>query len=308
MRTEINTIALVVHGGAGPDSKFIREHLQEYKDGLTSALRAGYNILENGGTAIDAVEAAVCSLEDNPIFNAGRGSALNAAGEVEMCASIMNGNDRRTGSVTLVRDVQNPVKLARAILENNNHNFIGGPHTSNLAKQYNLSTASCDYFITPHQQQLYEEALEKQDAAKPVHSHGTVGAVACDCNGNVAAATSTGGTEMKLPGRIGDTPVIGAGVYADNVTCAISCTSDGEFITRFTVAHDIAACIEYQGDTLEEAMDYVLKEKLADTGADIGAIGVNSAGEISPSFNAERMHRAWKTSRGKEGIAIYPSK
>jgi L-asparaginase / beta-aspartyl-peptidase len=308
MKGDMNSIALVVHGGAGPDSKFIREHQQEYKEGLTAAVEAGYKILERGGTAMDAVEAAVCSLEDNPIFNAGRGSVLNAEGAVEMCASIMQGSDQRTGACSLVVNVQNPVKLARAILENNKYNFIGGPQTSELAKEYNLPTPSDDYFITPHQQQLYQEEMQKQDASRTVQSHGTVGAVACDCNGNLAAATSTGSTEMKIPGRISDSAVIGAGVYANNSTCAISCSGDGEYITRFTVAHDIAACIEYQGDTLEEAMNYVLKEKLAGTAAEIGAIGVNTLGEISISFNAERMHRAWRTFEGKEGVAIYRSK
>jgi beta-aspartyl-peptidase (threonine type) len=297
-------IAIVVHGGAGPDSKYIAQNQKQYKEGLEQACAAGYLVLEQGGSAIDAVETAVTSLENNPLFNAGRGSALNAEGNVEMCASIMDGIDKRCGAVTLVTDVRNPVQLARTIMEKCEHNFLGGPAGSKYAKENGLAIAEPGYFRTEHQIEVFHETMEQPDEDK-VESYGTVGAVACDRYGNLAAATSTGGTEAKMPGRIGDTPLVGAGVYADNKTCAISCTGEGDDIIRYTIAHDVAAVIEYREMPLLQAAEYVLNEKLKDVSADIGLIGINADAEICMLFNSDRMHRAWRTSDGDHGATIY---
>src|SRR3954471_18870729 len=290
-------IAIVVHGGAGPDSEYIKQNMEAYKKGIEAAINAGYTILESGKPAVDAVETAVKVLEDNPLFNARKGAALNDKAEVEMCASIMNGKSLQSGAAAIVRNVKNPISLARFIMEQTTHVYIGGVPGTELAKANNIELAPDAYFITEHQYELYEEAkkeAEKQPQQKQ-HKHGTVGAVALDRDGNVAAATSTGGLEFCTQGRIADSSVIGAGTYASNDACAVSCTGDGEYMIRYVSAFQIAAIMEYKDLSVAEACRFLIREKCKDIDGDMGVIAVDKQGNIGIEFNSERMHRGWKS-------------
>jgi L-asparaginase / beta-aspartyl-peptidase len=310
----MSIIAMAVHGGAGPDSDFIRQNTEAYKKGLEEALSTGYKILEEGGAALDAVEAAVNALEDNPLFNAGRGSALNEKAEVEMDASIMNGENMKSGAVSIVKNVKNPVTLARAIMEKTSHIYIGDMGALEFAQKVGLKVMPEAYFITDHAFQQYQDAVK--DATNTIEqagdyqvkrkTHGTVGAVALDSRGNVAAATSTGGTENKVPGRIGDSSMIGVGCYANNQTCAVSTTGEGETLIRHVTGFNLSSLIEYKGMELKEAAQYLIHEKLKDEKGDMGLIAVDQKGTIALVFNSERMHRAWRTSGGEKGSEIYP--
>ena len=309
----MNKIAIAIHGGAGPDSDYIKKNVEGYKKGLREALDAGYAVLDKGGHAVDAVEAAVRVLEDNPHFNAGKGSALNENGEVEMCASIMNGEDGNAGAVAVVRQVKNPVTLARAVMEKTKHIYLGDTGALRFARELNLPMEDPSYFVTPHMKEAYEEAKKEQhgDAAgsaeeKTKKKHGTVGAVALDGKGNLAAATSTGGLEFCKQGRIADSSMIGVGTYANNNTCAVSTTGEGEFHIQHVTAFHIAALIEYKGLTLQEACRYLIHEKCRHVTADMGLIGVDREGNLAAEFNTERMHRGLKSSDGTLEIEIYP--
>lgn len=309
-------LAIVVHGGAGPDSPFIQQNQEAYKKGLREAADAGYAVLEAGGSAIDAVEAAVNYLEDNPLFNAGRGAALNKIGEVEMDASIMNGKDLRCGGVSIVKNVKNPVTLARAIMEKTEHIYLGDMGALEFAKQIGLKLVPEAYFITDHAFEQYAEALKEADNTMEEaghyqvkrKTHGTVGAVALDGEGNVAAATSTGGTENKIPSRIGDSAIIGTGSYANNKTCAVSGTGDGEVLIRNVVCFHVSALVQYKGMSVKEAAHYLMHQELKEVDGDMGVIALDPQGNMAMVFNSERMHRAWKTSDGEAGAAIYPDK
>ena len=310
----MNKITIAVHGGAGPDAEYIKENVQGYKEGLEKALRAGYVILENGGTALDAVEAAVNSLEDNPLFNAGKGSALNEHAEVEMDASIMNGETLQCGAVAIVRQVKNPVTLARAVMEKTKHIYLAGDGALDFAVQANIAIRPDAYFITQHNYEQYEEATKKENRAPDEAAfvqlkrkeHGTVGAVALDCNGNLAAATSTGGLENNKAGRIADSSMIGAGVYANNQTCAVSCTGDGEYMMQYVTAFHLSALMEYKGLSLKEAAGYLIHEKCKDVPGDMGLIAVDPQGNVGVAFNSERMHRAWLSNDEALQVFIYP--
>jgi L-asparaginase / beta-aspartyl-peptidase len=306
-------LAIAVHGGAGPDSEFIKKHSKEYKAGLKDALTIGYRILEDGGTSLDAVEAAVKSLEDNPLFNAGRGSALNQKAEVEMDAAIMNGKDMRCGAVSIVKNVKNPVTLARAIMEKIKHIYLGGMGALEFAGKNGLPVMPAAYFITDHAFEQYQEALkeagnrieEAGQYAVQRNEHGTVGAVAVDKDGNVAAATSTGGTENKVPGRIGDSSMIGVGCYANNKTCAVSSTGEGEVLIQNVMAFHVSALMQYKEYSLKKAAQYLMRQELKDAKGDMGIIAVDPKGNIAMEFNSERMHRGFKV--GSEiYIGIYP--
>lgn len=293
--------AIAVHGGAGPDSEFIKKHQKEYRKGIKDAMEAGYGILEDGGTSLDAVEAAVKSLEDNPLFNAGRGSALNEKAEVEMDAAIMNGKDRKSGAVSIVKNVKNPVSLARAIMEKTAHIYLGDMGALEFATKIGLTVMPEAYFITDHAFEQYKEALKEasnsmEEAGRyqvQRKEHGTVGAVAVDKEGNVAAATSTGGTENKVPGRIGDSSMIGVGCYANNRTCAISTTGDGEVLIQNVVGFHVSSLIQYKNYSLRKACQYLLHQELKDVKGDMGLIAVDAKGNISMEFNSERMHRGY---------------
>lgn len=300
-------IAMAIHGGAGPDSDYIKENMQGYEDGLKDALTAGYKILEKGGSALDAVEASVCQLEDNYLFNAGRGSAVNSKGEVEMDASIMDGKKIKAGAVSMVKNVKNPISLAKYIMKHTNHVMLSDHGALELAKNEDIDLEADAYFITTHQYDLYIEERDKRSMQEMLEQriHGTVGAVAVDANGNVAAATSTGGLTNSLAGRIGDSCIIGGGTYANNKTCAVSGTGDGEFLINGVIAHDISAAIEYTKCTPQEACDKIIHEKNKDVEGEMGVICVNANGDIGISFNSERMHRAWMSTDVTMEIKIY---
>ena len=309
----MSKLAIIVHGGAGPDSDHIKKNIEEYKKGLQEAADEGYRVLQDGGSAVDAVEAAVNTLEDNPLFNAGRGSALNEKAEVEMGASIMNGANLQSGGVAIVKNVKNPVTLARAIMEKTKHIFLGDMGALELARKFGLRLMPEAYFITDHAFEQFQEAVKEEensieDAGEYQvnrKTHGTVGAVALDKDGNVAAATSTGGTENKVPGRIADSAMVGIGSYANNKTCAVSTTGDGEYLMQHVVSFHLSALIEYKGMPLKEAAHYLLHEKLKDVEGDMGFIALDKDGNLALEFNSDRMHRAWRSSDGDSGVGIY---
>jgi len=226
---------------------------------------------------------------------------------VEMCASIMNGKSLQSGAAAIVRNVKNPITLARFIMEQTTHVYIGGMPGTELAKANNIELAPDSYFITEHQYELYEQAKKEaeQKPEKKSHKHGTVGAVALDRDGNIAAATSTGGLEFCTQGRIADSSVIGAGTYASNDSCAASCTGDGEYMIRYVAAFQVAAVMEYKNLSVAEACRFLIKEKCKDIEGDIGVIAVDKQGNIGIEFNSERMHRGWKNEGEDVTVCIY---
>lgn len=300
-------IAIAIHGGASSDSEFIRQNKIAYEEGLKIAVQLGYAVLQKGGTAMEAVEQAVNCLEDNPLFNAGRGSALNNQGKVEMDAAVMDGKTLKAGAVAMVTQVKNPVSLARTVLKKTNHVLLCGYGALQLAAQSEMKLEDEAYFITDHQLAEFKSANQQETEAELMEKqkHGTVGAVALDEYGDVAAATSTGGTSNSLPGRVGDSCIIGAGCYANNQSCAVSATGDGEYIITGAVAATIALYMELTGAGVQQACDYVLLERNKNTPGEMGVIAVNKIGQIGISFNCERMHRAWVDTDGKVGVAIY---
>lgn len=305
--------AIIIHGGVGGDSQFIQENLEKYEQGLRDALHAGTRILDSGGRSVDAVEAAVNSLEDNSLFNAGRGSAINGKAQVEMCASIMDGKNYNSGAVAIVKNVKNPISLAKAIMLNTDYIYIGGAGALDYAQKINISLEPDSYFITEHQYDKY--AKQREDEFKSTNATareeiskrlaGTVGAVAIDAEGNIAAATSTGGTPNAKEGRIGDSSMIGVGSFADNRLCGVSTTGDGEYLIRGVIAYDIAAVMDYKGLSLEEACDFVVKQKHGKVKGYMGVIAIDKDANIAQCFNGERMHRAWRTKDGEEKVMIY---
>lgn len=293
----MNKIAIAVHGGAGEHYLLLQEHQEEYAQGLAAAVDKAYSLLEKDASALDAVIEAVALLEDHPLFNAGRGSALNAEGKIEMDASVMEGKTLQAGAVSMVQRVKNPIYLARLIMEKTRHVFLSGYGALEIAKKYGLEMEEESYFITPHQYAEYEQLnkIESFEAIQQKKISGTVGAVALDKRGNLAAATSTGGTSNCLPGRIGDSCVIGAGCYANNNTCAVSGTGVGEYLIRGVVAHTVSLMLEYDM-LIQQACDRVIHQCAAHLKGEMGIISVNKTGDFGISFNTEIMKRAWKSS------------
>ncbi len=309
----MNKIAIAIHGGAGPDSDHIRKNKKEYEQGLAAAIEAGYEVLEKGGHAEDAVESAIKSMEDNALFNAGRGSSLNEKAEVEMCASFMSGYDLTSGAAAIVRNVRNPISLARAIAEKSKHVYIGSIGATEFARSLGLPMEPDAYFITENAYEEYVKSREKQHPnaqeigmEQALKKHGTVGCVALDIKGNLCAGTSTGGLDFSKPGRIADSSMIGVGCYANNATCAVSTTGEGEFHIQHVTAFHISALMEYGGKTLEEAAKYLVHEKCKHVTADMGLIGVDRDGNIVAEFNTQRMHRASKSTGKRLIVKIYP--
>ena len=270
-------------------------------------------MLEEGRSAVDAVEAAIKTLEDNPLFNAGRGSALTEDASVEMCASIMSGFDLNCGAAAIVKNVRNPIRLARQIMENTKHIYLGSIGAAEFAKQMNLPMEPDAYFITEHQFAQYEKTRkeendnEQQPAVGQLNKkHGTVGAVALDLKGNLAAGTSTGGLDFCKPGRIADSSMIGAGTYANNETCAVSTTGEGELHIQHVTAFHISALMEYKGMSLREACRYLIHEKCKNINGDMGLIAVDTKGNLVAEFNTPRMHRAMKSTTQSLIVEIYP--
>ncbi len=311
---------LALHGGAAVLSRndMTPERESTYRRSLLEALGLGHAILRDGGTSLDAVEAVVVRLEDDPLFNAGCGAALTSAGMPELDAAIMDGANRRAGAVAQVRLVRNPVKLARLLLEESCHVFLGGRGAEDFAKARGLEMVPPDYFITPYRRS-YLSFVQAQLAlsggfgsqSQPVPleleepTFGTVGAVALDRQGNLAAATSTGGMTGKHPGRIGDAPVIGAGTYADNETCAVSATGHGEWFMRTVLAYDIAAQMAYGGKTLMDAAHCSLVQKLTHLGGRGGLVALDRRGNLTMPFNSLGMYRATVRDGGTAVCEIY---
>lgn len=312
---ETKKIGLVIHGGAGTIERrnMTPEKEREYRAGLERALKAGYEILKRGGSSLDAAEAAVRVLEDDPLFNAGKGSVFTSAGTNELDASIMDGKTLKAGAVASVKHIKNPISLARLVMEKSPHVMLDCAGAEVFAKENGMELVDEKYFFTRERWDALQKIkkAEKQGATgekkyliSDQDRHGTVGAVALDSAGNLAAATSTGGTTNKLPGRIGDTPVIGAGTYANNQTCAVSCTGDGEYFIRAAAAHSVSALMEYGGmnvrDAAQAALDAV--KKLGGTG---GLIAIDREGNVALPFKTAGMYRGYVQPNGKFVIEIY---
>jgi beta-aspartyl-peptidase (threonine type) len=304
------SVAIAIHGGAGvPDpAKMTPEKAASYRAGLAAALDAGYAILERGGTSLDAVTTAVRMLEDDPQFNAGRGAVLNQDGDAELDAAVMDGHGPRAGAVAAVRHVKNPIDLARLVMDRSPHVLLVGEGAEEFALEQGVVLVPRGYFRTrPRIEQLEEARQAEKDrgTAQGLAPRGTVGAVALDRAGNLAAATSTGGLTNKHRGRVGDTPLIGAGTYANNETCAVSATGDGEYFIRQVLAYDVCALMAYKKLTLAQAVNEAIHVKLQATGGEGGVIAVDPAGEIVMDFNGIGMFRGARDAHGRREIAMY---
>jgi len=309
---------LVIHGGAGTILKknMTDEMEHQYREGLETALRAGHAVLTHGGSSVDAVEAAIKTMEDNPLFNAGKGAVFTHDGKNELDASIMDGKNKMAGAVAGVTIIKNPISAARAVMEKSPHVMLTGRGAELFATQMGLEIVDPSYFWTERRWKSLQQELKKEQEQQPKpHSDlgypdsekkfGTVGCVAVDKDGNLAAGTSTGGTTNKRWGRVGDAPIIGAGNYADNESCAVSGTGQGEFFIRWTVAHDIAALVKYKGMTVKQAADEVIHKKLEPVKGEGGVIVLDPKGNFAMSFNSEGMYRGWIGADGVPHIEIY---
>lgn len=311
-------ITICIHGGAGT---ILKEEMtpdleKAYLDALQAALNAGYAVLEQDGTAVNAVKAAVVVLEDNILFNAGRGSVFTKKGTQEMDAAIMRGQDLEAGSVCGIRNVRNPVELAAEVMTNSNHVFLSGKGANDFAIKQGIKLEPDEFFFSQFRYDQWK-AIRDSDNYALDHTHhhleelmrdkkfGTVGAVACDVNGNIAAATSTGGMTNKKYGRVGDSPIIGAGTYANNETCAVSCTGHGEPFIKAVAAYNVSCLMEMKGMTLHQAMDETVMHKLKKMDGEGGMIGVDAAGNFAMIFNSAGMYRGVRNDKGVNEVAIY---
>lgn len=312
----MHNYALAIHGGAGTilKSTMTPEKELAYKTGLQDAIEAGESILKSGGSAFDAVESAIIQLENNPLFNAGKGAVFTNTGTHEMDASIMNGKDLMAGAIAGVQGVKNPISLARAVMEKSEHVLLTGNGAMDFAKKVNAPFENEEYFFV---QLRYDQLQQAKQSNSMILDHtedkiehgekkfGTVGCVALDLQGNLAAGTSTGGMTNKKFGRVGDSSIIGAGTYANNHTCAISCTGHGELFIRSVVAYDISCLMEYKNLSLKEACDIVVMDKLVKIGGEGGLIALDAKGNIVLPFNSEGMYRASKKQNEDIFIGIY---
>jgi beta-aspartyl-peptidase (threonine type) len=309
---------LVMHGGAGTITRksMTPEMETQYREALELALKTGNGVLAKGGSSLDAVEAAIRVLEDSPLFNAGKGAVFTHEGKNELDASIMDGKTRKAGAVAGGTIVRNPISAARAVMDKSKHVMMAGRGAELFATKMGLEIVDPSYFWTERRwKSLQEELLQEEKGAKPMTSlskewvepkkFGTVGAVALDQAGNLAAGTSTGGMTNKQYGRVGDSPIIGAGTYADNATVAVSCTGDGEYFIRLGVARDIAALVDYAKMTVKQAGDEVIMKKLTALGGEGGAIVLDKNGNYAMPFNSEGMYRGWIGPDGVPHVLIY---
>jgi L-asparaginase / beta-aspartyl-peptidase len=314
----MSKFTLVIHGGAGTIlKKAMTPDLEaNYLKGLQDALNVGYSLLEKGGNAVDAVKSAVVVLEDNILFNAGRGSVFTKKGLQEMDAAIMDGSNLDAGAIAGVRNIRNPIVLAHEVMRKSEHVFLSGKGANDFAAKHGIKTEPDEYFFSQFRYDQWKAVRDSDDYSldhsddrseelKENKKFGTVGAVACDHDGNIAAATSTGGMTNKNYGRIGDTPMIGIGNYANNKTCAISCTGHGEMFIRIVAAYDVSCLMEYKGMSLNEAMNIVVNEKLLKIGGEGGMIGVDGQGNSAMIFNSAGMYRGMRDSEGVNQVAIY---
>jgi beta-aspartyl-peptidase (threonine type) len=312
----MHNYALAIHGGAGTilQSTMTPEKELAYKNGLQDAIEAGESILKSGGSAFDAVETAIIKLENNPLFNAGKGAVFTNKGTHEMDASIMNGKDLMAGAIAGVQGIKNPIALARAVMEQSEHVLLTGNGAMDFAKQVNAQFENDEYFFV---QLRYDQLQQAKQSNSMILDHtedkiengekkfGTVGCVALDIKGDLAAGTSTGGMTNKKFGRVGDSSIIGAGTYANNNTCAISCTGHGELFIRSVVAYDISCLMEYKNLSLKEACDIVVMDKLVKIGGEGGLIALDAKGNIVLPFNSDGMYRASKKQNEDIFIGIY---
>jgi beta-aspartyl-peptidase (threonine type) len=309
---------LVIHGGAGTIIKedMTPELEKAYMEGLSDAVQAGFAVLDEGGTAVNAVKAALVLLEDHILFNAGRGAVFTKKGVQEMDAAIMDGSSLAAGAVAGVRNVRNPIELAAEVMRNSNHVFLSGKGANDFAIKQGIKLEPDEYFFSQFRYDQWK-AIRDSDRYSLDHTHhhleemmrdkkfGTVGAVACDSHGHLAAATSTGGMTNKKYGRIGDSPLIGIGTYANDATCAISCTGHGEMFIRAVASYDVSCLMEYKNLTLQQAMEVVVHEKLKALQGEGGMIGVDATGQHAMVFNSAGMYRAYKNSQGTTDVLIY---
>ncbi|SFG86338.1 isoaspartyl peptidase/L-asparaginase family protein [Pontibacter chinhatensis] len=317
---DYSKITLVIHGGAGTITRqnMTPEKEKAYREKLNEALQAGYAVLKKGGTSMDAVEAAIHVMEDSPLFNAGKGAVFTNEGKNELDAAVMDGKTLKAGSVASVTTIRNPISAARAVMEKSEHVMMIGSGAEQFAKINGLKIVDPSYF---HTETRYEQLQKIKDKEKTQLDHdggtsstenifiegnkfGTVGAVALDAYGNLAAGTSTGGMTNKRFGRVGDAPIIGAGTYADNNTCAVSATGHGEYFIRSVVAHDIAAMMEYKKYSVKKAAEEVVMKKLVERGGEGGVIALDRKGNIAMPFNSTGMYRGY-IKNGKAEVAIY---
>jgi beta-aspartyl-peptidase (threonine type) len=300
---------LAIHGGAGtlPRAEMSSDREQLYRAGLAAALAAGYSVLESGGTSLDAVTRAVAALEDDPLFNAGRGAVFTIDGHNELDASIMDGATLRAGAVSGVTHIKNPIELARTVMEHSDYVLLAGSGAEEFALTRGFQLVPRSYFHTAERWRQLERIRAGDGELSPLTiSHvGTVGAVARDAQGRLAAATSTGGMTGKRYGRIGDSPVIGAGTYADDRSCAVSATGHGEIFIRAAVAHDICARMRFGGRSLDQAVREVVLEELPSLGGEGGVVAVDRSGRVAMEFNSEGMFRASRVRGGDAKVAIY---
>ncbi len=313
-------ISLAIHGGAGTIVKEdMTPDLEEaYRNALNEALDSGYAVLENGGTALNAVKAAIVILEDNALFNAGRGSVFTKKGLNEMDAAIMDGSNLDAGAIAGVRNIRNPIELAEEVMLHSGHVFLSGKGANDFAIKQGIKLEPDEYFYSEYRYDQWRQ-IRDSDLYQLDHKSdklvglmkdkkfGTVGAVACDGEGNIAAGTSTGGMTNKRYGRIGDSPMIGVGTYANNKTCAISCTGHGEIFIKAVAAYDVSCLMEYKNMTLQEACEEVVLKKLVALQGDGGLIGMDSKGNSAMVFNSAGMYRGFKNSDGEGEVAIYGS-
>ena len=311
----------VIHGGAGSvyKGRFSAEEEQAYEESLKAALYTGYEILGRGGAGIDAVEAAIRIMENSPMFNAGKGAVFTREGKNELDASIMDGATLKAGAVAGVTRIKNPISAARTVMEKSPHVMMIGDGAEQFAQEQGLELVTPDYFRDGRRYEEFREQLRKKldtkeggkgslepapEEAFP-EKYGTVGAVALDMNGNLAAGTSTGGMSMKMYGRVGDSPIIGAGTFADNKTCAISSTGHGEYFMRTVLAHRIAMMMEYGHLSLKEAASSMIQTELRNLGGSGGVIGIDKEGNIALEWNTRGMFRAYKLSDGRSEVLLY---
>ena len=312
--------ALVIHGGAGDIKKDLHAPGMEekYRDALSLSLDTGYTILAGGGSSVDAVEASVKVMEDSPLFNAGRGSVFTNEGKIEMDAAVMDGKTLNAGAVAFIRIVKNPVSLARKVMENSHHVMLVGSGAEQFAKLNGLDIVPESYFFTQERWDQLQAVLARgakfPDHDAPANKRfneagiikfGTVGAVALDTKGNLAAATSTGGITNKSFGRVGDSPLIGAGTYANNISCAVSATGYGEYFIRAVAAHDVSSLMNYRGYSIQDAANQLVNNKLKKIGGHGGLIAVDNKGNVAMPFNTKGMYRGYKKSDGKKEVLIY---
>jgi beta-aspartyl-peptidase (threonine type) len=306
-------IAIAIHGGAGTITResLTPEKERAYREKLEEALRAGHSILQRGGSSMDACVAAVRVMEDSPLFNAGKGSVYTADQTHEMDACVMDGATRKAGAVAAVSHVKNPIELARLVMERSEHVMLVGEGAEKFAQQNGVGLVDASYFDTPQRLEQLRKAKAKEaaPATAPAMSeqdkHGTVGAVAVDQQGNLAAATSTGGMTNKRFGRVGDSPIVGAGTYADNDTCAVSATGHGEFLMRLVIGHEVASLMRYGKLSVTDAADRAVNDELTKLGGTGGVIAIDRQGNIAMPFNTEGMYRGSIDTAGKLRVEIY---